>query len=100
MHYPSIPNRAGWRRGEGDKREWLFLPAMFEEVARPYGQIRAARALVKHGMLVRDNDGKHLSRPERVLDEHKLTRVYVVTGMLETAEEADADPAPGDTIDG
>lgn len=80
-----IRDRAGWRRGEGDAREWLVLPEVWkQEVCAGHNPTAVAKALVERGMLKPDTEGKH-SRSERIREGVKM-RVYVVTSKILAGE--------------
>lgn len=75
-----VPNRAGWRRGQGDERIWLVLPQMWRsEVCAGLDPVLTARILAEHGMLKRDPTGK-FQRSERTPSGVK--RVYTVNANI------------------
>jgi len=79
-----IRDRAGWRRGDGDAREWLVLPETWKtEVCAGLNPTAVAKALSGRGMLRPDSDGSY-SRPERIQGGQKPIRVYVVTMKILT----------------
>jgi putative DNA primase/helicase len=52
------PNRAGWRKGEGDEREWLIPPESWKsEICAGLDAVFVARTLHDKGMLERASDG-------------------------------------------
>jgi putative DNA primase/helicase len=80
-----IRDRAGWRRGEGDAREWLIPPEVWkQEVCAGHNATAVAKALAERGMLKQDTEGRH-SRSERVREGEKM-RVYVVTSKILAGE--------------
>ena len=54
-----IPNRAGFRRGFDEQREWLVLPETWRtEIARGFDPGLLARAMAERGMMRVGKDGK------------------------------------------
>jgi len=52
------PNRAGWRKGEGEEREWLIPPETWKaEICAGLDSGFVARTLAKHGLIERTSDG-------------------------------------------
>ena len=82
-----VQNRAGWRRTNGEHREWLILPETWKtEICAGYDFIATARALADRGMLNPDPAGK-FQRSERT--PYGSKRVYVVTSeILEGSDHA------------
>ena len=73
-------NRAGWRRTNGELREWLILPETWKtEICAGYDPVATARALADRGMLNADPAGK-FQRSERT--PYGSKRVYVVTSEI------------------
>jgi putative DNA primase/helicase len=76
-----VANRAGFRRGQGEDREWLVLPeAWRSEVAVGHDPGLLARALVERGMMKVGGDGKpqiktHIPRLGKA-------RIYILTSRL------------------
>ena len=82
-----IRDRAGWRRGDGDAREWLILPETWKaEVCTSLNPTSVAKALAARGMLKPDSKSGY-SRPERIAGNQKPIRVYVITMAIMTEEE-------------
>ncbi|MDR3493358.1 MAG: DUF927 domain-containing protein [Ancalomicrobiaceae bacterium] len=78
-----IPNRVGYRRGEGGDREWLIFPEAWKaEVVAGLDPKAAASALSDRCMLRRANDG--FQRVEKI--DGKPTRFYVVTAEILTSQ--------------
>lgn len=76
-----VLNRAGWRRGHGDRRAWMVLPEVFKgEICSGLDAVATARILADRGMLKRDPEGK-FQRSEREPGGSTL-RVYVVTAAV------------------
>ena len=72
-------NRAGWRRGDGVKREWLIPPEVWKaEVAVGHDPKLVARVLADRGFLRRASDGYQCV--ERI--QGRSQRVYVVTASI------------------
>jgi uncharacterized protein (DUF927 family) len=81
-----IRDRAGWRRGDGDAREWLVLRETWRaEVCAGLNSTAVAKALAGRGMLKPGSDGSN-SRPERIQGGQKPIRVYVVTMKIMTED--------------
>ena len=52
------PNRAGWRKGEGEEREWFIPPETWKsEICAGLDAGFVARTLAERGMLLRASDG-------------------------------------------
>jgi uncharacterized protein (DUF927 family) len=86
---PPVRDRAGWRRGEGDARQWLILPETWRtEVCAGLNPTEVAKTLAKRGMLVQDASGKY-SRSERIREGQKSKRVYIVTSSIIAEEDDD-----------
>src|SRR5271155_5816455 len=52
------PNRAGWRRGDGEEREWLIPPETWKhEICAGLDAAFVARTLYNKGILERASDG-------------------------------------------
>jgi hypothetical protein len=52
------PNRAGWRKGEGEAREWLIPPESWKaEICQGLDATFVARTLAERGLLHRIGDG-------------------------------------------
>ena len=82
-----IRDRAGWRRNDGDDREWLIPSEIWRtEVCAGLNPTAVAKALAERGILRPDSDGSY-SRPERLQRGQKPTRVYVVTMKIMTEEQ-------------
>ena len=82
-----IRDRAGWRRGDGDAREWLILPETWKtEVCASLNPTAVAKALAARGMLKPDSESGY-SRPERIAGNQKPVRVYVITMAIMTEVE-------------
>jgi uncharacterized protein (DUF927 family) len=81
-----VRDRAGWRRGDGDAREWLILPETWKEICVGLNPRAVAKALAARGMLKPDSDGSY-SRPERIQGDQKPIRVYVMTMKIMTEGE-------------
>jgi uncharacterized protein (DUF927 family) len=87
-----VRDRAGWRRGKGDAREWLIPPEIWRtEVCAGLSPKEVAKALAKRGMLDPDPGGKY-SRNERIVEGGKPRRVYVVTMAIMAGEDDDGCP--------
>ena len=81
------PNRAGWRKGEGDEREWLILPETWKsEICAGLDAVFVARTLAERGMLLRVGDGFQPVR--RIRGSNK--RVYVITARILAGGNDDA----------
>jgi putative DNA primase/helicase len=79
MQDRAVNNRAGWRRGEGVKREWLIPPETWKaEVAVGHDPKLVARVLADRGFLKRAPDG--YQSVEKI--QGKPQRVYVVTSNI------------------
>ena len=73
------PNRAGWRKGEGEDREWLIPPETWKsEICAGHDAIFAARTLYERGMLERVSGS---FQSVRKIDGQN-TRVYVVNARI------------------
>lgn len=83
-----VPNRLGWRKGEGAEREWWVLPETFKsEICDGLDPTFVARTLAKHRMLKRQ-DGKHLQYLV-TLPNKQRARVYVLTAAILDGGEVD-----------
>jgi putative DNA primase/helicase len=79
----TVPNRAGWRRGAGEGREWLIPPETWKaEVCAGFDSRMVARTLASRNMLERASDG-FLS--VRKID-GRSKRVYVVKPAIISEE--------------
>jgi putative DNA primase/helicase len=79
----TVPNRAGWRRGAGEGREWLIPPETWKaEVCAGFDSKMVARTLASRNMLERASDG-FLS--VRKID-GRSKRVYVVKSAIISEE--------------
>ena len=75
-----VRDRAGWRKGEGDDRQWLVLPETWRaEVCAGLNPTEVAKTLKRNGMLLADDTSGKYSRNEWIKEGQKQTRVYVVT---------------------
>jgi uncharacterized protein (DUF927 family) len=80
-----VPNRAGWRKGEGNDRRWLFLPEVWkQEVCAGLDPKFVAKVLADRGALAKESDGN--MRVERIAGTTK--RVYVITPRIFEGSEA------------
>ena len=53
-----VPNRAGWRQGQGNEQQWLVLPEVWRsEICSGFDPVMVAKALADRGMLVVAGDG-------------------------------------------
>ncbi len=76
-----IPNRAGFRRGDGEDREWLIPPEIWHgEVATGFDGGALARALAGRGMMKLGRDGKPQVMERTPLG--KPSRHYVVNARV------------------
>ena len=74
-----VNNRAGWRKEDGEDREWLIPPETWKsEVAVGHDPKLLAQALAERGMLKRAADG--FQRVEKI--QGQARRVYVVTARI------------------
>jgi hypothetical protein len=74
-----VSNRAGWRKGSGEDRRWLFPPEVFKnEVCAGLDPKFVARALAARTMIERATDG---FQPVRKIAGRPM-RVYVVTPRI------------------
>ena len=81
------PNRAGWRKGEGEAREWLIPPETWRfEICQGLDSKFVARTLAERGFLSRIGDGNLAVRT--ICGTSK--RVYVVTARILSGGEDDA----------
>ena len=81
------PNRAGWRKGEGDEREWLIPPEIWKaEICAGLDPGFVARTLAKHGLIEKASDGFQPVR--RIGGSNK--RVYVVNARIFAGGDHDA----------
>ena len=73
------PNRAGWRKGDGEEREWLIPPEIWkDEICSGLNPTFVAQTLHLRGMLEKARDGYQLVR--RIGGDSK--RVYVVNSLI------------------
>ena len=73
------PNRAGWRKGEGEEREWLIPPETWKaEICAGLDPGFVARTLAEHGLIERASDGFQPVR--RIGGSNK--RVYVLNARI------------------
>jgi uncharacterized protein (DUF927 family) len=78
---PPIANRAGWRRGSGERREWLVLPEVWRtEICKGFDPTGTARLLAHKGFLRRPDKEKKFARVERT--PLGSLRVYVITAAI------------------
>jgi putative DNA primase/helicase len=74
-----VHNRAGWREGEGEEREWLIpTEAWKADVCSGLDPKFVARTLAERGIVRKAIDG--LQRVHRIAG--RLMRVYVVTSRI------------------
>ena len=74
-----VPNRAGWRKGEGADREWLIPPETWRaEICAGLDHKAVARTLSEAGILRRSDDGFQQVRKIR----GKSTRVFVIGAAI------------------
>jgi putative DNA primase/helicase len=74
-----IPNRAGWRKGNGEDELWLVLPEVFKaEVCAGQDPTLVAKVLADRGMLLRDE--RHYQRTHRI--QGKVLRLYTITTAI------------------
>ena len=79
----TVFNRAGWRRGDGDDREWLIPPETWKtEVCAGFEPAMVARALESRHMLERASDGFLSVRKI----EGRSKRVYVIKPAIISEE--------------
>src|SRR5262249_58406653 len=72
----TIPNRAGWRKGEGEDELWLILPEVFRtEVCAGLDPAQVAKVVADRGMLLRDD--RQYQRNHRIGG--KTLRLYTIT---------------------
>jgi putative DNA primase/helicase len=73
------PNRAGWRKGEGEGREWLVPPETWKtEICAGLDAGFVARTLAERGLIERASDG---FQPVRKIGGTNK-RVYVLTARI------------------
>ena len=73
------PNRAGWRKGEGEEREWLIPPETWKaEICAGLDPGFVARTLAEHDLVERASDGFQPVR--RIGGSNK--RVYVLNARI------------------
>ena len=83
---PTAPDRAvrdrlGWRKGEGDEREWWVPSETWKtEVCAGLDPIFVAKTLAKRGML-RRQDGKNMTSVVRPHGGQNI-RCYVLTAAI------------------
>jgi putative DNA primase/helicase len=81
------PNRAGWRKGEGEAREWYVPPETWKaEICQGLDATFVARTLAERGFLQRIGDGFLAVR--RIGGRN--ARVYVVNASILAGGEIDA----------
>src|SRR5262249_17665394 len=83
MYYPQarvIPNRAGWRRGEGEDQVWLILPTVFADIYRGFDVKMVAKVLADRGMLDRPENGRGYQRQHWISGRN--TRGYAITAGI------------------
>lgn len=74
-----VNNRAGWRKGEGQDREWLIPSETWKaEICNGLDAKLVARTLAEKGMLIRANDG---FQPVRKISGTNK-RVFIVTAAI------------------
>ena len=74
-----VPNRAGWRKGEGADREWLIPSETWRaEICAGLDPKAVARTLCEAGILRRSDDGFQQVRKVR----GKPTRVFVIAPAI------------------
>jgi hypothetical protein len=74
-----ISNRAGWRQGQGEQREWLIPPEVWKsEVCAGLEPVMVAKALADHGMLAKASDG--YQKNHRI--EGRQMRLYTITARI------------------
>ena len=81
------PSRAGWRKGEGEGREWYIPPEVWKaEICQGLDATFVARTLAERGLLHRIGDG--------FLAVRKIgggnRRVYVVGARILAGDDDDA----------
>jgi uncharacterized protein (DUF927 family) len=80
MDIKPVLNRAGYRRGHGEQKEWLVSPEVWKEILAGLNATAAARCLSDRGMLRRGPDA--FSRSEKI--EGRTQRFYVITSKILT----------------
>jgi putative DNA primase/helicase len=81
------PNRAGWRKGEGEEREWLIPPQTWKfEICSGLDAGLVARTLAERGFIRRIEGGFQSVR--KIDGSNK--RVYVVTARIFAGADDDA----------
>ncbi len=71
-----INNRAGYWKADGDSRRYLVFPEQFKnEVCKGYDHRQVSKVLIDHGWIDHNNDSG-ATKPERLPDTGKLTRMY------------------------
>jgi uncharacterized protein (DUF927 family) len=85
-----ISKLLGYRKKNADGLwEWWVLPAAWrDELCLGFSPKLVAEALAGRGMLIRDNDGKHLTRRLR-LSGTKRTRFYCLGPAIRESDEID-----------
>jgi putative DNA primase/helicase len=82
-----VHHRLGWRKGEGDEREWWIPPESWKmELCAGLDPVFVARALAAKGMLRRQGSGdKNLTRVVKI--DGRSIRVYALTSSILDAGE-------------
>ena len=69
-----VQNRAGWKKGAGEHREWYIPPEAWKEVCTGLAANSVAKVLSDRGILSKGNDGNQKAG--------KPMRVYAVTSRI------------------
>ena len=78
----AVRDRLGWRKGEGDKREWWVPGETWRaEFCDGLDPTLVARTLASRGMLRRPGDGENLACPVTPKGGQKM-RCYVLTAAI------------------
>jgi hypothetical protein len=87
-----IPNLLGYRKKNAQGLwEWWVLPAAWrDELCLGFNPKLVAEALAGRGLLIRENDGKHLTRRLRLAGT-KRARFYCLGPAILEGDEADED---------
>ncbi len=81
------PNRAGWRKGEGEEREWLIPPETWKaEICAGLDPKDVARTLAERGLISRIGDGFQAVRSLNGASK----RVYVINARILSGGDDDA----------